>query len=126
MEVMVNKLVKMLHSTLRLIMSTMKEVFGTLDNVNTAWREGKALDHFQMTFNDHHENGDIAKISVDPYNIEDRSNTVNVVIVTKSVPSRWTLFRIKRSMDTVNRRFGTHLTARIVQRPMEEKIRQTA
>jgi hypothetical protein len=118
LEAIVKKMINAITALFRLVAATAQEMSSTLDNVNTAWREGKALENFQVTLNDLPEIGTGVKTSVDDNSIGVRSNRVNVVIVTETAPSRFTLFKIKRTINTANNRFGTRLTARIIQRPV--------
>jgi hypothetical protein len=120
------KLIVIMQTIMRQIASIFQEFSATLDNVNTAWREGKALENFQLTFNDDHERDENPSVSVLPLETDDRSHQVEVVIVTEGIPSRLSLFRIKRSQDNANRRFGTHLVTRIVHQPSRTKEQQSA
>jgi hypothetical protein len=120
------KLIVKMQTIMRQIVLIIHEFSATLDNVNTAWREGKALENFQLTFNETHEREENPSVSVVPRESYDRSHQVEVVIVTEGIPSRLALFRIKRSQDIANRRFGAHLITRIVQQPARTKEQRSA
>jgi hypothetical protein len=111
---------------LRLIATTFKEFSNSLDNVNTAWHEGKALDNFQVVVRESGEISDGTDVNVASSMDDIPSDHLNVVIVTESVPSRATLFNIKRSMNNINRRFHTQLTAQIIQLPRKMRMQRMA
>lgn len=111
------KMMEIIRSKLHLAPPALSGLFGALDNLNTAWHIGKALDTIQFTMDNMHEIGDIAEVSIDPQKDESQADKVGVVIVTEGAPSPTTLLKIRRFLDNTNDRFGTHLTARTIQRP---------
>jgi hypothetical protein len=110
------KLIEKLLPRRRLVSSTIREFWGSLDDLNTAMHTGKALDNIQTTINDSNEITDITEVSIDSQTSEFHPHTTGVVVVTDKVPTRVTLLTIKRFLENTNRRFGTHLTSRIIQR----------
>jgi hypothetical protein len=111
------RLIEKLLPRQRLVSSTIRKFFGSLDDFNTAMHTGKALDNIQTTINDSNEITDITEVSIDSQKSEEHyPHNVGVVVVTENVPTRVTLLKIKRFLDNTNRRFGTHLTSRIIQR----------
>lgn len=92
------------------------KIISTLDDVDLAWRQGKALDNINITLNGAHESGSSPALSVDTRSKESPSETMELVITTETLPSPVALSKIMRSLNGTSRRFGTSVTARIVPR----------
>jgi hypothetical protein len=104
------------RSFLRLFVTFSGNIISTFDDVDLAWRQGKALDHINLTLNGAHEAGRSPALSVDTRGKESPSETMELVIETETHPSPVALSHIMRSLNGTNRRFGTSMTARIVSR----------
>jgi hypothetical protein len=120
------KIIDIFLKSLKLIALTFTELSNSLDNVNTAWHEGKALENFHVVVKESGEITDVADVKVTDSIDDVPSDHLNVVIVTESVPSRTTLFNIKRIMNNINRRFHTHLTVQTIQRPRKMMMHRMA
>lgn len=101
---------------LRQMMTVLRKVSSPFDDVNVALHESRALHHFQVSCEDSGEFIKPAGIEVSERRNGNAVHDIDLVVVTKTDPTLSAQHAVNRSLNAINRRFGTHLSARVVRR----------